>query len=218
MYTPAHFEVTQRDEMVAFMQQHPFSLLISAGGGEPEATHIPLEVEQRGEELYLTGHIARNNSIGDMLEQAEASVLAVFQGAHAYISSSWYSQPNVPTWNYMAVHAYGHARIVREQAKITEMMQALLIKYEQGQAAPVKWEAVPEKLMDGLLKGITCFEIKVERMDAKYKLSQNRSQQDRLAIISRLETGSEKEQEVAAAMRMIEQAQENRVFVTKTSQ
>ncbi|KQL48285.1 hypothetical protein AN963_00200 [Brevibacillus choshinensis] len=217
MYTPPYFEVTDQEEMIAFMQQHPFALLISADAKEPEVTHLPMEVEQRGDELFLTGHVARNNPQGDMLGQTDTSVLVVFQGAHAYVSSSWYSQPNVPTWNYMAVHAYGKARVITSVEKVTEMMQALLSKYEQGQQSPVAWGAVPEKVMDGLLKGITCFEIKVERIDAKYKLSQNRNEQDRQAIISHLEAGSEKEKEVAAAMRTIDQAGANRVF-TKTSQ
>lgn len=217
MYTPPYFKVSDQEEMIAFMQQHPFALLVSAHAKEPEVTHLPLEVEKRGDELFLTGHVARNNPQGGMLGQTDASVLVIFQGAHAYVSSSWYSQPSVPTWNYMALHAYGQARVITSGEKVTGMMQALLSKYEQGQQFPVTWGAVPEKVMDGLLNGITCFEIKVERIEAKYKLSQNRNEQDRQSIISHLEAGNEKEREVAAAMRMIEQAGVNCVF-TKTSQ
>ncbi|MFD2369001.1 FMN-binding negative transcriptional regulator [Brevibacillus sp. GCM10020057] len=217
MYTPPYFAVTEQDEMIAFMQQHPFALLISyADGTDPEVTHLPLEVESREDGLYLTGHIARSNPQGGMLDQAGGTVLAVFQGAHAYVSSSWYSQPGVPTWNYMALHAYGQARIVTSAEKVAQMMRSLLDKYEQGQQTPTTWEAVPEKVMDGLLRGITAFEIKVERIEAKYKLSQNRSEQDRLAVIARLEAGGKQEREVAAAMRTVWQEQANRVF-TKTS-
>lgn len=96
-------------------------------------------------------------------------------------------------------------------------MQALLRKYEQGQEQPVKWDSIPPEKMNGLLKGITCFEIKVERMEATYKLSQTRNHEDLEAIISKLLTGGEQERQVASAMRAVAETQANRVF-TKTSQ
>lgn len=200
----------------AFKQQHPFAILIASGGKEPSATHIPLEVEKRGEELYLTGHLARNNPQGAMFENEGETVLAIFQGAHAYVSSSWYGHPNVPTWNYMTLHAYGKARQVSSTEKIESMMQALLGKYEQGQERPVTWASIQPEKMAGMLAGITCFEIKVDRLEASYKLSQNRNEEDRQSILSHLDAGGEQEREVARAMRAVYQANANRIF-TKTS-
>lgn len=216
MYRPPYYAVTDQEEMISFMRHHPFALLICADGDDPIATHLPLEVEAREDALYLSGHFARSNPQGAMLEQGSKRVLAVFQGAHAYVSSSWYAKPSVPTWNYLALHAYGQAHLVTSAARITEMMQSLLGRFEQGQKKPVTWGAIPADHMAGLLAGITCFEIRVERIEASYKLSQNRSDEDREAIMLRLLAGGEKEREVARAMRAVKQAQANLVF-TKTS-
>lgn len=216
MYIPPYFAVTDQDELVTFMQRHPFALLITTEDGIPTVTHLPLEVEVRGEEVYLTGHLARSNPQGEALEKEPDSVLAVFQGPHAYISSSWYAKPSVPTWNYMTVHAYGKARLISSPEEIEYRMRDLLAKYEQSQEQPVTWEAVPAQMMSGLLAGILCFEIKLERVEGKYKLSQNRSSEDRAAIIAKLEAGGEQEQSVAAAMRILEESRANQVF-TKTS-
>ncbi|MGG1660042.1 FMN-binding negative transcriptional regulator [Brevibacillus sp. NRS-1366] len=217
MYVPRYYAVTEKEEMVAFMQNYPFGLIITSNEGQPVATHIPLEVEIRGEDLYLTGHIASVNPQSELLGQRDCSVLAVFHGAHTYISSSWYGHPNVPTWNYTAVHAYGQASLISSPDQARKLMKDLMQKYEQGQQKPTAWDSVPEKMMQGMLKEITCFEIKVERMEATYKLSQNRNTKDFEAIVDKLDGLGWQDREVADQMRVVRQAQTNRLF-TKTSQ
>lgn len=217
MYVPNYYAVTEQEEMVAFMQNHPFGLIITSEGGEPVATHIPLEVEIRGVDLYLTGHIASVNLQRAQLERENSSVLAIFQGAHTYVSSSWYAHPNAPTWNYTAVHAYGKVSLITDPAHVEKLMKELLVKYETEQEKPVRWDAIPERMMQGMLKEITCFEIKVERIEATYKLSQNRNTKDFESIVDKLEGLGWQDREVAEQMRAVRQAQTNRLF-TKTSQ
>ncbi|WP_312112515.1 FMN-binding negative transcriptional regulator [Brevibacillus reuszeri] len=217
MYVPSYYAVTDREEIIAFMKNHPFGLIISSDGAEPVATHIPLEVESRGEDLYLTGHIARVNRQSALLEQEASSVLAVFHGPHTYISSSWYARPDAPTWNYTAVHAYGKLQTITSAQRVEQMIRDLLLKYEGGQEQPVEWGMVPAKMMQAMLKEITCFEIKVERLDAIYKLSQNRTDSDLEAVVTKLDELGWQDREVAEQMRAIRSTKTNRLF-TKTSQ
>jgi transcriptional regulator len=202
MYVPRYFQVDDPREVEAFLQDHPFAILVSNQGQTPIATHLPLEAEKREGRLVLSGHLAYANPQWRTFEQ-DQPVLAIFQGAHAYVSSSWYGHLNVPTWNYMAVHVYGTARIVGEE-RLKEMLAAMLAKYETGRENAVLWERLPAEFRESQLKAIVGIEIEAERIEAKYKLSQNRNEQDYQAIIDKLEAAGDADaNQVAAAMRRI---------------
>src|SRR2546430_2686417 len=106
MYTPAHFEIQDRAELIAFMRSYNFATLVTASDGNLNATHAPLVVRESGDEITLVGHLSK---VG--LPTCFSDVLVIFMGPHAYVSPSLYeSKLSVPTWNYTAVHAYGTAR------------------------------------------------------------------------------------------------------------
>jgi transcriptional regulator len=209
MYVPSCFAVTDTDEAVAFIRRHPFAVLTTWDGERPVATHIPLQAEVRPDGLWLTGHLARANPQWSTFGSGTA--LAVFQGPHAYVSASWYGQPHVPTWNYMAVHVYGQVKLASAD-RVRPMLRELLDEYERGQAQPVTWDSLPEAKLAGLLDGLVAFELKAERVEAAYKLSQNRSEQDYRSIIEHLEAGGEQERQVAEAMRIVRANGLNRVY------
>jgi transcriptional regulator len=216
MYTPRYFQVENPEEILSFVHKNPFATLFSTDGGRPVATHIPLEVEQREGKTYLTGHMARANPQWKTF--AESQVLAVFQAAHAYVSSSWYGHLNVPTWNYMAVHAYGRA-IVLPPERVRESLRSMLDKYEQGRDGAVLWESLPEEMLASLMNGLVGFEMEVERWEASYKLSQNRNEADFRSIVAHLRaTDRPEEIQVADAMEHVSRSGENLVFTVKKSQ
>jgi len=106
MYIPKYFRVANADEVWDFVQKNSFGTIVTTNHGKPIATHLPLQLRKEEEDYYITGHIAYGNPQWKAFETSE-DVLIIFQGPHAYISSSWYEKENVPTWNYQAVHVYG---------------------------------------------------------------------------------------------------------------
>ncbi len=185
MYIPKQFLETDTSEISRFITNNSFATLISFGDGVPIATHLPLELEtsETGQKV-ISGHISRGNkqrkSLGDGSE-----LLALFTGPHSYISSSWYNQVNVPTWNYVAIHIYGKASIVEGDALRT-MLTRLMSKYESPSLRPAKFSDLPEDFLRTELKGIVGFEMSIDRTEAAYKLSQNRDDRDYQAIIAEL--------------------------------
>lgn len=133
----------------------------------------------------LRGYFAYGNPQWRTFEACE-DVLVMFQGPHAYISSSWYSRENVPTWNYQAVHMYGKASML-EKDELAEELTIMLEKYEKHRDNPVLWDKLSPKLLERELKGIVGFKIKVEDIQAAYKLSQNRNETDYMNIIEQLQ-------------------------------
>ncbi len=172
MYTRAIFRLTDQAELVAFMQRYSFATLITAAGRVPVATHLPLLVTTHGDELRLVGHLARANPQWPDLEAQP--VLAVFSGPHAYISPTHYEQErSVPTWNYLAVHATGRARLVTEPARVLEIMAATIAHYEAGYQS--QWDRLPAPYQAGLLQGIVAFELTITELQGQQKLSQNKT-------------------------------------------
>ena len=199
LYIPEHFRVDDFEAQVAFVRRNGFADLISASGrGELHVSHLPLlpRVEAPGK-LRLLGHVARANPHWQVLESA-ASVLAVFWGPHAYVSPTWYeNHPSVPTWNYAVVHAHGRARLV-EEPQLHETLLELSAAYESGRAKPWRMSELPSAYVDAMLKNIVGFEIEVERLEGKFKLSQNRPAEVP-RLVAALE--AEGEAETAALMR-----------------
>jgi transcriptional regulator len=185
MYIPKYFKVTNVDEIWDFVQKNSFGTIVTTEQGKPIATHLPLGLNKKGDDYYITGHMAYGNPQWKTFETC-GDVLVMFQGPNAYVSSSWYSHENVPTWNYQAIHMYGKASILEEDELIEELTR-MLEKYEQKRENPVLWDKLSPELLENQLKGIVGFKIKVEEFQAAYKLSQNRNETDYINIIDKLQ-------------------------------
>ncbi|WP_043931208.1 FMN-binding negative transcriptional regulator [Bacillus sp. EB01] len=185
MYVPKFFKVTDVNEIWDFVQTNSFGTLVTTDGGKPIATHLPLGVVKKGDDCYVTGHIAYGNPQWRTFTTCDSG-LVMFQGPHAYVSSSWYSHENVPTWNYQAVHMYGKVVILNKE-ELIEDLTGMLEKYEQKRENPVLWDKLSPELLERELKGIVGFKIKVEEIQAAYKLSQNRNAADYKNIIAQLQ-------------------------------
>ena len=199
LYIPPHFRVEDRDALYAFMEQHAFATLVTSGPAGMHISHIPL-LPERGDDgaIRLLGHVARGNDQWKAIEEAQ-HLVAIFQGPHAYISPTWYvNHPSVPTWNYAVVHAHGKARLM-DEAGLHELLMRLSAIYEAGNAKPWRMSELPAAYVSTMLKAIVGFEIEVERLEGKFKLSQNRPAEVP-RVIAALDAGS-REPELAALMR-----------------
>ncbi|MEK3711319.1 FMN-binding negative transcriptional regulator [Bacillus sp. FSL K6-1005] len=184
MYIPKYYKVTNVDDIWDFVQNNSFGTIVTTAQGKPIATHLPLQLMKEGDTYYITGHIAYGNPQWRTFEACE-DVLVMFQGPHAYISSSWYEKENVPTWNYQAVHVYGTASILNEE-ELKHDLTMLLQTYEKHRKNPVLWDKLSPQLLESQLKGIVGFKMKVGEIQASYKLSQNRNEEDYMNIIDQL--------------------------------
>jgi len=178
MYIPRHFQITDREEIFSFIEQNAFGQIISTLQGRLFSTHIPFLVSDDKQKLF--GHFARHNPQRKDIDGQE--VMVTLEGPHGYISPSWYLNPGVPTWNYQAVHIYGICKILPELTAVKTIVDRLSNKYEE--AFETYWEL---DYNAGMLKHIVAFEIKITNIQCKYKLSQNRSEQDRENVITHLQ-------------------------------
>ena len=185
MHIPKYFKVTDVEEIWDFVQKNSFGTIVTTEQGKPIATHLPLGLSKIGDDYYITGHMAYRNPQWKTFETCE-DVLVMFQGPHAYISSSWYGHEEVPTWNYQAIHVYGTASIL-EKNELIEELTMMLKKYEENRENPVLWDKLSPQLLEREIKGIVGFKIKVQEVQAAYKLSQNRNEEDYLNIIDKLQ-------------------------------
>src|SRR5579863_8885676 len=172
MYIPRRYEEKDVEKVYAFIRENSFAILVTVLDGLPVATHIPLllEKDEQGRDA-LVGHIARGNEQKGSFA-AGAKVLAIFPGPHAYVSPRWYTQMNVPTWNYMAVHVYGTLTVI-EGEELRAALSRLVDNYERHLPRPVDISEIGEKQVTAEMRGIVGFRIVVEEIQAAYKLSQN---------------------------------------------
>jgi transcriptional regulator len=180
MYVPRHFEVTDTAWCHALMRAQSFATMITADdAGAPFATHLPILVDAtRGPRGTLRGHVARANPHWRYLAAGHPT-LVVFSGAHAYVSPSWYAtQPAVPTWNYVAVHATGTGALVEDAERVRALLADLVHIYEGAGPGAWSFEALAEDYVAGMQRAIVAFEIPIERLEGKAKLSQNRDAVD----------------------------------------
>ena len=186
MYVPKYFRVDDNFEIEKFISENGFATLITSGE-YPAATHIPISLEQNeAGEKVLRGHIARANPQWESFE-SNPNVLVVFLShMHHYISSSWYDHQNVSTWNYMSVQVSGKIKII-EGKPLYEMLTQLTAKYETVSANPSRLDSLPADYVDKQMKAIVGFEVSVEKIEASYKLSQNRDEKNLQNIIRELE-------------------------------
>jgi transcriptional regulator len=183
MYVPPHFSVPGKETLIRLLPEASFALLVSVGeDGAPIATHLPFSYDaDRGEHGSLIAHMARANPHGKLLEQGEA--LVIFQGPHAYISPNYYATDvNVPTWNYVAVHAYGTPEIIEDTTRVRKLLDQLTEDNEKGRTEPWRADMLDQKRLNGLMRGVIAFEIPIDRIEGKAKLGQNKSAEDQAAV------------------------------------
>lgn len=187
MYIPKHFAVGNADWIRAFIEQNAFATLVGTRDGEPFATHVPLLYDPApGPNGTIRGHIARANPHWQLFE--ESMQLAIFTGPHAYVSPTWYEAtgPAVPTWNYTAVHAYGRAQIVDDPDAVRAILKRLTDREERDLSPPYTVESLDPEYVDHMVRQIVAFEMPVVRLEAKAKLSQNRTPDERRRVAERL--------------------------------
>jgi transcriptional regulator len=179
MYVPRAFAESDLAELHASMRAHPFATLVSAAGGAPFASHLPLLLDEASGGLgTLLGHVARPNPHAAAFDD-RTPALAIFHGPHAYVSPRWYAGgPNVPTWNYVAVHASGVGALVEEAERVKALLADLVRVYENAGGTAWSFESLPDDYVAGMQRGIVAFEIPIERLEGKAKLSQNRDAVD----------------------------------------
>ncbi len=201
MHIPSFFQVKDMEKIKSLIQSHSFATVVTTTNEKPIATHIPVSFHQIGDSYVISGHMAIGNPQWKTFEENK-KVLVIFQGPHAYISSSWYEKEAVPTWNYQAVHVYGKAALL-EKSELVKELTAMLETYESHRDQPVLWDTLSEELLEKQMKGIVGFKIIIDEVQAAFKLSQNRHERDYARIIEQLE--AEGEVEMVAAMKKREE-------------
>jgi transcriptional regulator len=198
MYTPKQFALEDAEKIVSFMQAYSFATLVTVRDGLPVATHLPFVVELREGSVILTSHMAKANP--QWKDLAEQQALVIFTEPHAYISPSLYEhERNVPTWNYVAVHAYGQAVLQTEDHQALTILEAMMDSFEP--AYKQQWDGLPEDYRLKLLKGIVAFRISVTDLQGKHKVSQNKTEAERQRIIESLSRGNDQERAIGEWMR-----------------
>jgi len=170
------------------IRRESFATLITIDReGAPFATHLPVLLEPtRGRLGTLLAHVARPNP--QWRQFGPGPALVVFQGPHAYVSPAWYEvHPSVPTWNYVAVHAYGVPVVIEDEARIRALLERLTDTYEAGRPVPWRLDGLADDYLRGMIRGIVAFEIPIDRLEGKAKLSQNRDLADRERVRVALE-------------------------------
>jgi transcriptional regulator len=189
MYTPKSFRVSDTAELHAYMRSFSFATLVTQVKGGMTATHLPVSIDADAEPLgRLLGHMARANP---QWRDREGEALVIFPGPHAYISASWYETPGtVPTWNYVAVHAYGTLRPIEDRDTMHDILKRTVATYESALPQPWTYDA-SDPVFDNMLKEIVGFEIEITRLEGKHKLNQNHPEARRQKVIKALEHQSD---------------------------
>ncbi len=187
MYLPAHFREERPEILDAFIADHPLATIIVATPDGMVANHMPVQLQRFEEDrVVLRGHIARGNTLWKAATET-SPVLAIFGGAEHYITPGWYPAKKehgkvVPTWNYSVVHAHGFIRFIDGIEEKRDLVSNLTDKHEASQAQPWAITDAPDDYIQGMLAAIVGFEIRVDRLEAKFKASQNRNEADRKGV------------------------------------
>jgi len=201
MYIPSFNKFTDQQEAINFMKRYSFATIVTSVNGIPEATHLPFLVKQENDKLLLLSHFAKANP--QSKEVINNISLVIFTEPHAYISPSNYEkETNVPTWNYIAVHAYGKARLLDNVDSKAELLKHTIETFEAGYLQ--QWDKLPDDYKLKMMNGITAFEIEVTDLQSKQKLSQNRTETEQQNIIDSLSQSTDtNEREIAAYMKQL---------------
>ncbi|MCB0430852.1 MAG: FMN-binding negative transcriptional regulator [Flavobacteriales bacterium] len=200
MYIPKHYLNTDREEVLQFMRAHNFATLVTVDNNMPSATHVPFTIKENGDDLVLSSHLSKANP--QWMQLKNNPVLVIFTEPHAYISPKHYEREmNVPTWNYISVHAYGQAALLTDASESTTDLEAMIMETDPGYKA--QWDRLPDDYKRKMLNGIVAFRITVTEIQAKNKLSQNKKEGERQSIIAALENSShDHERAIAEAMKL----------------
>ncbi len=182
MYISKLYREEDRAKILEFLKQNEFATLVTYDGEKPTASHLLFEITEEGESLFLNGHMSKANPLWRTFDK-NPEVLVIFQGPHTYISPTWYSHVNVPTWNYQAVHLYGSPRVVSGE-EYSAMLSRLIARHEGGTS--YRMDSLPQDFVETQMNGTVGFQVEVTRIEANYKLSQNRNDEDYSNIIERL--------------------------------
>jgi len=198
MYIPEIYKETDHSKVISFIRNNNFGILINSFNNRPWGTHIPFILSERNDRLYLTAHLSKANE--QSMHFGKEDVLVIFNGPHAYISSSWYDHENVPTWNYSAIHVYGKVRTLTTK-ELYSAVDELVQNHEQHQKEPISFNELSEETLKEM-NGIMGIEIEVSEVQAVRKMSQNRDDHNYHRIIDELESHSTPmEQQVATEMK-----------------
>ena len=196
MYSPPYNRVEDRRELVDFMRANSFAVLVTATGGEPMASHLPVTVSDGEAGLVIHSHMAKPNPQWQAFFEDE--VLVVFAGPHAYVSPRWYeAKERVPTWNYAAVHAYGQVSVLEDAAKRSAVDR--LVAAHDPKWMP-DYERLSAEYMRGMLANIVAFEIAVARLETRWKLSQNRGRREQELIAAQLADSADSAERALAGL------------------
>ena len=188
MYIPSYYKNENIEEVRSFLIENSFGILINQNSGKLTGTHIPLELDTDKNGLdILTGHLSKANPQWKQFNDNE-EILAIFTGPQSYVPSSWYDKEDVPTWNYIAVHIYGTIKIIQGN-ELLDSLKKLVHKYERDSENPVAVEKMSKRTL-GQINGIVGFSIRINEIQAAYKLSQNRNASEYHNIIEKLETST----------------------------
>lgn len=197
MYIPKYFEQNEKQKSIAFMQAYNFAIIISVKERLPIATHLPFIIEEKNDKIILTSHLSKANEQWKTFNNKD--VLVIFSEPHAYISPTLYEkQQNVPTWNYVAVHAYGKIKIFGSDEEKLSVLHKQMQTYEASYIEQFK--TLDKKYVDGLLKGIVAFEVLVSKIQSKEKLSQNKTDAERANIKKHLEESNNNTEQAIGKM------------------
>lgn len=202
MYIPPAFREDEIEKLVAFMGANSFVTLVSIVNDIPVASHIPVVVTVKNGIVKLSGHLAKANTQWQSFGLGET--LAIFHGPHAYISPSLYEKKeSVPTWNYIAVHAYGSPQVITFEDTpelMDQMIDEMIQTYDSNYKS--QWDDLSDQFREGMMNGIIAFEMTVTKLEGKYKLSQNRSHYDQSNVAHSLLQSTETNiQAIGAAMK-----------------
>jgi transcriptional regulator len=190
MYIPKHFEEKDKIKLLEFMRQYNFAVLVSEKENLLAATHLPFIMEEKGGDILLRSHMAKANPQWRSFTDGK-EVLIIFSEPHSYISPSLYDhRRNVPTWNYIAVHAYGEPQIFNDGRETEMLLESMFEEFEKSYKT--QFVELDSDYKNKLLKGIVAFEIKVTRLEGKFKLSQNKTSGERERIIDSLKSQPDK--------------------------
>lgn len=206
MYTPSYFKDADLTSLHAQINGARLAVLVTSGGAGLQASHLPLLFDpEQGEHGTLYGHFAKANAQWKDL-QGGAEVMVIFPGGDAYVSPSFYPAKAehgkvVPTWNYLAIHAYGHADVFTDAERLLNLVSALTDKHESGRASPWAVTDAPADYIEKMLGAIVGFALPIERLEGKRKLNQNRSAEDIAGVRDGLAASDDaKNQEIAFLM------------------
>ncbi len=180
MYIPEHFAIKNHAVLLEIARDNNFGTLISVVENQPFASHLPFQIDSSGDQLWLYGHVAKANLHWKHFD--EQTALVIFEGPHGYVSPTWYEEQGVPTWNYCVVHMRGKVEALPEREATRDIVESLSELHETPNPDP--W--IPH-YPDAMLDAIVGFRMQVTELHGKFKLSQNRSENDRRSVIRQLE-------------------------------